>query len=53
MQKPKHQVVDAPRAVLSDAYRILFDVYSAGPLAEQLLPRTRSGTERLVARQTE
>lgn len=38
MQKPKHQVVDAPRAVLSGAHRILFYVYSAGPLAEQLVP---------------
>ncbi len=38
MEKPKHQVVDAPRAVLFDAYGTLFDVYSVGLLAEQLFP---------------
>lgn len=38
MEKPKHQAVDAPRAVLFDAYGTLFDVYSVGLLAEQLFP---------------
>lgn len=38
MERPKHQAVDAPRAVLFDAYGTLFDVYSVGLLAEQLFP---------------
>jgi 2-haloacid dehalogenase len=33
-----HKPVDAPRAVLFDAYGTLFDVYSVGLLAEQLFP---------------
>lgn len=37
-QKPEAPVVEAPRAVLFDAYGTLFDVYSVGELAEQLFP---------------
>lgn len=38
MENPKSHAVEAPRAVLFDAYGTLFDVYSVGLLAEQLFP---------------
>ena len=43
----------APRAVLFDAYGTLFDVYSVGVAAEQLLPGARRAPRAALARQAD